>query len=218
MTNRQEFNHFLWECLFQEDYVWLNPSSPLDRDDTVPEILISAAVVQSLLYQMRQKLSGSSCRASFRFNRTVAVFDFSGWTYSIHFVHKMVSHNLFFLNEDEVLKRRVRQSSGRNIPCLEHLLEYSILSNFLNRRGVSEADFLYFKDFHILVQEDLIEYCNDKYGTNFRDIYALTEYDAEIQRSIVQRLKDLPLNRLGRTMHIRWHNFLGHLRREARMI
>ncbi|MEL6638663.1 MAG: hypothetical protein AAFW73_11415 [Bacteroidota bacterium] len=218
MTNRQEFNRFLWEALYPENYVWLNPSIPLDRDDSIPEILLPAKSVEGLLRRMRKEGSGGACRASFRFHATAAVFDFSSWTYSINFVHKMVSHNLFFLSEEEVLARRVRQRSGRNLPCLEHLLEYGVLRSFLLRQGVSETDFRYFKDFHILVQEDLIEFFNDKYGTSFRDMYDLTEYRPVAQRQIIQRLKELPLNRLTRTMRIHWHNFLGHLRREARMI
>ena len=102
MINRQEFTHFLWESLGAFDYVWLNAGENLQSEGTTPEVLISPKSVKALLPQMRQHPGISVCRASFRFSKTLAVFSFHNWSYTISFLHKMVNRNLFFLDEEEI--------------------------------------------------------------------------------------------------------------------
>ena len=218
MISRQEFTQFLWESLQEQEYVWLNPGQNPLKEDTVPDILIPANKVRQLLQKMRHFPGIQNCHAAFRFHRTMAVFAADQWTYSINFLHKMVSKNLFFLEAENVLTRRVQQENGVYISCVEHLLEYSLLNAFLNRKGIAEEEYRFFKEFHILVQEDLVEFFNEKYQTDFKDLYALTVYRSDAKDAIIQRLKEMPLNRLTKIMHIRWYNFLGNLRREAKII
>ena len=218
MNSRPEFTQFLWESLKESSYVWLNPAACLVNDDVVPEILIASKSVQNLLTRMRQTPNIGACRASFRFQNTFAVFSFGEWDYAINFVHHMVSKNLYFIESEQVLEKRVKNNRGVYIPCIEHLMEYTVLKSFLNRKGIQDKEYQFFKDFHILVQEDLVEFFNDKYATSFGRIYDFTSYNAKAKQAIIARLKGMPLNRLTKVMNIRWHNFIGRVRKEARMI
>ena len=102
MTSRQEFTQCLWENLRQKEYAWLNPGVNLQNENAVPEILIPSQSIQKLLTALRHTSGVGACRASFRFQNTLAVFSSGEWSYSVNFIHKMVSKNLFFLAEDEV--------------------------------------------------------------------------------------------------------------------
>ncbi len=218
MNSRQEFTQFLWESLNENSYVWLNPSVCLEKKDVVPEILIASKSVQNLLTRMRQTPNIGACRASFRFQNTFAVFSFGEWDYAINFVHKLISKNLYFIEEEQVFKKRVKNSEGIYIPSIEHLMEYTVLKSFLNRKGIEDQEYRFFKDFHILVQEDLVEFFNDKYATSFGSIYDYTMYNAASKQAMIACLNGMAFNRLTKVMNIRWHNFIGSVRKEARMI
>lgn len=218
MISRQEFTKFLWESLQEKKYVWLNPGIQLEREDAVPEILLAPKSVKQLLPHMRKHPGMGSCRASFRFENTFAVFSFGERSYPVNFVHKMVSRSLYFMKEEEIWGKKVRNRHGIFIPSIEHSFEYALLKAFLNRKGVKEEEYLFFREFHILVQEDLLEFFNEKYATNFKRLYSITEYNGEVKNAMINCLKELAINRLTRVMNIHWHNFLGSVRKEARMI
>lgn len=218
MTSHQEFTKFLWESLEDYRYVCLNPNVKSPKEETVPEILVTKKSIKKLLPQLRQHPAVRSCRASFRFQNTLALFSFEGWKYSISFVHKMVSQNLFFFEEEEIFAQRVKTEEGIYIAGVEHLFEYSVLKSFLNRKGIPETDYAYFSDFHFFAQEGLIEYFNERYNTHFDSLFDFTQYQVSEKRAMIAVLNEMPINRLSKVLNIHWHNFLGRVRKEARMI
>ena len=135
----------------------------------------------------------------------------------IEFVHKLVHKSLAYLDEEDILNRRVITQDGISVPAIEHLFEYTILKNFLNNQSLTKAEFEYFEDFHVLVKEDLLEYFNMKYGTSFLNFYQLTDYDPKQRQYIVKNLKTAPTNKFLKKVNVRWHYFLGYMK-QARII
>ncbi|MFT5169303.1 MAG: hypothetical protein ACI8P3_004552, partial [Saprospiraceae bacterium] len=132
-------------------------------------------------------------------------------------VHKFTYKSLIYLDEKEVMAKRVKELDCFYIPRVEHLFEHWILKSFLELKGIGRPAFQYFNEFHILVQEDLLDYFNMKYGTSFSNIYQLTDFDETQRAQMIKNLNNAPTNNFLKKVNIRWHNFLGVMR-QARII
>ena len=112
---------------------------------------------------------------------------------------------------------KVKNTDEVYIPCVEHIFERGILKNFLEGKGIGRSAFQYFSEFHILVQEDLLDYFNMKYGTSFSNIYQLTDFDENQRSHMIKKLKTVSTNRFIKKVNYRWHNFLGVMK-QARIL
>lgn len=186
---------------------------PYSEDVDTLDILIQSKDVQALIRQLKMNTEISSIQVSNGFQVSKVVLEPNkDEVLTLNFVHRFVHQSLTFLDIEKVLEKRVMYSDAWYIPSVEHIFEYKILDSYLNRKGIGKASFQYFNEFHILVQEDLIEYFNDKFGTSFTNLYQLTDFDDRQRLKMIDVLKQAPANRFLKHINIRWNNFLGSIR------
>jgi len=212
-TFRETFLHQLQAT----DYVLLDPI-PIREQPKKLDILYRSEDLKGLMDHLSQlaDLSNINISSSFQSSKVVLKFK-DNVDLVVHFIHKFTHKSLVYLEAEEVMAGKVRGSNGINIPCVEHLFEYWILKNFLDLKGIGRAAFQYFSEFHILVQEDLLDYFNMKYGTSFSNIYQLTDFDEKQRMQIVKNLKNTPTNGFIKKVNVRWHSFIGAMK-QARII
>jgi hypothetical protein len=215
MKTNSNFQETLLDCLASTNYVLLNPAS---IRSTTFDILFNKEELQPMLDSMNEMadLANISVSSSFKSSKVILKFQDDS-EMVVNFVYKFTHKSLIYLDEKEVMNKRVKELEGFYIPCVEHLFEHWVLKSFLELKGIGKLAFNYFNEFHILVQEDLLDYFNIKYGTSFSNLYQLTDFD-EIQRiQIISKLKNTPSNQFLKKANVRWHNFLGVMR-QARII
>jgi len=125
------------------------------------------------------------------------------------FWHKLSFDSLNFLNEEALFASCINDRDGIKMPSIEHHFEYVVLKNFLMRQGITDKQYRYFNDFHVLIQEDLLEFFNQKYGTSFYNLYQLTEFTLIHREAIGKRLKQAPMNQFIQSINLRWAKILG---------
>jgi len=221
MATRKLFNDKLFESLNQYDYVLfnydINDFSKLKGDPTY-EFMIKRDDVSNLLMDLKQfpSIQNIKLSSNFRFSQVVVMFK-DNTNLRMVFLHKFMYKTLVYMDEMEVLDRKVLAESGYYLPCIEHQFENVILHDYLNNHGLKDKYHRYFKDFHFMMQEDLLEFFNKKYGTQFPTLYSMTDFRESERAQIEKHLKALPLNRFVKKVNVRWHNFIGSMR-QARMI
>ena len=182
------------------------------------QILLKKEDVKLLSEGLQKYTESNNIQVFSTFRNSKALIELTDQTkVTIEFVHKLVHKSLVYLDEEEVLEKRVMNKGGVNIPAIEHLFEYTILKNFLNNESLSREEFKYFEDFHVLVKEDLLEYFNMKYGTNFSNFYQLTDYNPRQRQIIIKNLNTAPTNKFLKKINVRWHYFMGYMK-QARII
>ena len=122
--------------------------------------------------------------------------------FGIEFWHKLSYNSLTFQNATSFFQQKVRQRNGLIVPSVEHHFEYVILKNFLMGEGMTDIQYRYFDDFHVLIKEGLLEFFNQKYQTTFHSLYEMTEFDSIQQIAIQKSLKPLAINQF-----LRWAGF-----------
>jgi hypothetical protein len=221
MANRRRFTTLLFEQLNNYKYVLFNYDlllSGKEKEDVALEFLIQQSDLNPLLNQMKQDEEVLHIKLSSNIRFSIASINFKDQTsLRLLFIHKLMYKTLSYLDANEVLEKRALTSEGCFIPCLEHQFEHSVLHAFLNNQGMRDKHLRYFNEFDVLIQEDLLEFFNEKYNTQFPSLFSLTDFDAAERARIVSRLKVLPFNRFLRKVNVRWHNFVGVMK-QARMI
>lgn len=215
MKTNSKFRKTLLDHLASTNYVLMD--STCDHSTTF-DILFNSEELKPMLDDLNQMpdLGSITIASSFKSSKAVLKFKDNA-ELIINFVQKFTYKSLIYLDEKEVMARRVKEVDGFYIPCVEHLFEYRILKSFLELKGIGRATFQYFNEFHILVQEDLLDYFNMKYGTSFSNIYQLTDFDDSQRTQMIKKLKNTPNNNFLKKVNVRWHNFLGVMR-QARII
>jgi hypothetical protein len=221
MIVRNNFHEYLINLLKQKVYVLLNI---LPKDISNPkatlvyQVLLKKEDLGGIVEGLQKYAELANIQVFTTFRISKALIEFKDNTkVVIEFVHKLVHKSLAYLDEENILKHRVRRDNGLNIPSLEDLFEYTILKNFLNNQSLTKEEFEYFEDFHVLVKEDLLEYFNMKYGTTFSNFYQLTDYNPKQRQNIVKNLKTAPTNGFLKKVNVRWHYFMGYMK-QARII
>jgi len=204
-----KFHEALLQHLSATKYVLLNPI-PITEHTSNVDVLFKNEELNSFIEHLKQlpDLKNITMSSSFKLSRAILKFKDNS-ELIINFVHRFVHNSITYLDEMEVMTCRVKNSDEVYIPCVEHIFERGILKNFLEGKGIGRSAFQYFSEFHILVQEDLLDYFNMKYGTSFSNIYQLTDFDESQRNQMVKKLKTIPTNRFIKKVNYRWHNFLG---------
>jgi len=217
MKTISKFHEVFLHQLQATDYVLLDPI-PISDQPRKLDILYRSEDLKSLTDQLNQltDLSNINISSSFQSSKVILKFK-DNVDLVVNFIHKFTHRSLMYLDAEEVMSGKVRGSNGINIPCVEHLFEYWILKSFLELKGIGRATFQYFSEFHILVQEDLLDYFNMKYGTSFSNIYQLTDFDEKQRAQMIKNLKSIPTNGFIKKVNVRWHSFLGAMK-QARII
>lgn len=221
MIVRNNFHEFLINLLTPKVHALLN-IPPVNittaKGDLSYQILLRKEDLGSIVEALQQHAEKSNIQVFTTFRISKALLELEDNTkVTIEFVHKLVHKSLAFLNEEEILEKRIKPENGFNLPSIEHQFEYTVLKNFLNQQSLSKAEFEYFEDFHILVKEDLLEYFNLKYGTTFSSFYQLTDYNTKQRQNIIKNLETAPTNKFLKKINVRWHYFLGYMK-QARII
>ncbi|MEM1321645.1 MAG: hypothetical protein AAGG75_15415 [Bacteroidota bacterium] len=183
------------------------------------DLLIQPDDLNPVLQQLNafEEITGLSLTA--RFSHSQALINFKkGDLLKINFTHRFLYKSLIYLDATEVMAcNTFNPFKGYFQPSIEHLFEFAILRHYLRFEGWNEELLAFFRDFHVLIKEDLIDSFNSRYGTFFRDLESIADFDAEARNSIMQRLKALPANQFLNSINVRWHNFMGFVR-EAKII
>ncbi len=112
-----------------------------------------------------------------------------------------------YLDIEDVFQSRRFTNYGFATAKEEHLLEFGLLSAYLNRKPVPEEALRYFEEMHILIQEDLLDYVSDKYDADFSAFSEMGDFEITHYHTIVKRLKAMPMNSFFRRVNIRWNPF-----------
>ena len=126
--------------------------------------------------------------------------------------HSFKFDKLTYLEAEEVYNYAVTTPSGITIPSAEHRFEYAIINSFLNNKSLDEKHFHYFEGFHVLMQEDLVDYFNNKYKTSFHSLYSLLLFNDLDRLAIFDFIKTLPSNRFIKQINIRWNRLKGNFK------
>ena len=210
------FHEYFINLLRQRVYALLN-ILPKDianiKGDLVYQTLIRKEDLEKVVegLQKYSELANIQVFTTFRISKAILEFKDST-SVVIEFVHKLVHKSLAYLDEEDILARRVIRDNGLSVPSIEDLFEYTILKNFLSNQSLTKEEFEYFEDFHILIKEDLLEYFNMKYGTTFSNFYQLTDYDPKQRQHIVKNLDSAPTNKFMKKINVRWHYFMGYMK------
>ncbi len=214
MKTQLEFQKTILEHLQSSAYVLIDPIT-LAEDRIELNVLFDKKAMQAVLPNLKKLVGLNSIRVASSFSKSKTILSFKdNVEMMVNFIHKFAYRSMIYMDEKEVFKRRVRVEEGYYIPCVEHVFEQRVLQSFLQMEGIGKTAFNYFNEFHILVQEDLIDYFNAKYGTNFSTLYQLTDFDSRQRDQIVKTLKTLPLNGIFKSVK---HTFLSYIK-QARII
>ncbi len=182
------------------------------------DILVENSEVNALLLKVKQlkDLANVSYVSSFISSKMTLNFK-DNTSLIMNLVHKFAHNSITYLDEEKVFQKKVKYNKRFFIPCVEHIFEYQVLKSYLSSTGISAAVYQYFKEFHFLMQDDLIDYFNLKFGTTFSTIHQLTDCDATQREQILKVLKEEPENQFLKKVNVQWHNFLGSIR-QARIV
>lgn len=206
----------LFDRLRSYEYVLLNPT-PLRSNIKELDLLVKKNELKPMVDHLQKMTAVSSFNLVPSFHRSNLVLKFKDQAeLMLRFVHKFAYKSLIYLDEEEVLRKKVENQDGQWILNIEHAFEHFILDNFLQFKGISKSAFQHFSEFHILVQEDLLEYFNTKYSTAFSSIYQLTDFDEQQRSQMIKYLKSSPNNQFMKSFNVRWNSFLGSMR-QARL-
>ncbi|MEL6866400.1 MAG: hypothetical protein AAFP19_18390 [Bacteroidota bacterium] len=196
-------------------YIWKSFPAPTESDLVV---LMPKPQIDQLCAQLSKLPMVKGITLSTRFHSAQVQINLDGQVMvNVYLVHQFIYQSLVFMDAEQVIQKRVGNQRGVQMPCIEHLFEYAVLSSLLAARGWTHTQFQYFEEFHALIKEDLIEFFNQKYATTLVNLQGLLVFREANRRQAVQQLKDMPANRFIKTINIRWHHFMGTLR-QARII
>ena len=194
--------------------------APLAIDDDINglSILISKPNVEEVI----QQLSGSDHVLSIRVNENkgktkLQIKTIHDKLIKVAFIHEFLNKALCYMDKNSVFESRVRNEDGIFVPSNFKLLEYALLSSFLNNQGITEKQFDYFDSLNFKVKVDLIETFNDIYNTNFPSVFLLSCFDEDEKYEMIKHVKVLPENRLINQMNVKMHTFFGYMK-QAKII
>ncbi len=221
MIVRNNFHEYFINLLQQKVYALLNilPQGIVNsKGDLKYQILLRKEDLKKIVEELQKYSEVSNIQVFTTFRISKALLELKDNTnVIIEFVHKLVHKSLAYLDEEDILQRRLKKDNGLCVPSLEHLFEYTILKNYLDNQSLTKEEFEFFEEFHVLIKEDLLEYFNLKYGTTFSSFYQLTDYDPKQRQNIIKNLKTAPTNGFLKTINVRWHYFMGYMK-QARII
>lgn len=206
MVMRMDFTQGLSGLLTGVEHVFLNselwPYKYFEENKNV-EILLKKRDLSQALASLKNSQLIQNFEWSTGYRASIAEVQLKNDVkLGIEFWHKLSYDSLIFQDEMSLFKKKVRQANGLVIPSIEHHFEYVVLKNFLMEEGMTDTQYLYFNDFHVLVKEDLLEFFNLKYQTTFRSLYEMTEFSNSQLIAIKKSLKPLPINQF-----LRWAGF-----------
>lgn len=215
MNQRNNIKRRIFNFLHAYDYVLLDYQLQFSAQAT--EVLLTKAVLEELVKEIKTYTELEHIRMSTNAILSKLILAVKGEA-ALEFVvyHRLVYKSLSYLTAEALLFKR-RRVGQLQVPALEHLLEFVTLKQFMQDKGMEERYFRYFDEFHILVQEGLLDYFNNKYGTEFGTLFEMTNFSEAAKLTMLKNLKTLPGNRFPQNVNIRWSNFVGSLR-QARVI
>ncbi len=215
MNPRNTIKRRIFNFLYLSDYVLLDYQLCLTEEPS--EFLLAKTGLDALIQELKSYPELSHIRMSSNANFSKIILELKEESpLELVIYHRLVHKSLSYLTAEMLLfKRRVVEKL--QLPALEHLLEFVTLKQFMQDKGMEERHFRYFDEFHILVQEGLLDYFNNKYGTHFSTLFELTNFSETAKQTMLKNLKALPGNRFPQNINIRWSNFVGSLR-QARVV
>lgn len=221
MNERDKFIDYLLEALQQTSYLFLDQMTieKVKSEDTQSlKILILKSDLDKILPGLKTYGGMKQIKLASRYKSSPAIFTLeSGAEILVDFVHKFVHKSVVYLDDQDLLNRRIKNREGLFQMHIEHAFEYAILNNFLNDRGIKDDQYRLFNDLHFLIREDLVEFFNSKYATAFSSLIGLTDFKPSQKLAMIKSLEQMPVNKFVKKVNVRWHNFVGYMR-QARVI
>ena len=220
MPNREPITNTLVSACSVHPYVAFKYSkAPLAPDNLDGlSILISKLNVHNVIQQLSSSDNVQSMRINENKGKTsLQILTTDNTSFKVRFIHEFLNKSLCYLDKQSIFESRVRNEDGIFVPNNFKLLEYALLSNFLNNKGITEAQFDYFDSLNFRVKVDIIETFNDIYNTNFPSVYLLSCFDEDEKYEMIKHVKVLPENRLLNQMNVKIHTFFGYLK-QAKII
>ena len=169
-----------------------------------PIILLPKVKLDVFLSGIRAMFPNAAFESTIPGNRIdISVNDSSGEQLQVQCIHRLMYKSLCLMDEGEVNRRRVRHRAGFYIPSIEHLFEYAVLQCWIEYRGLADRFLNFFEELHILVQEDLLEYFNQKYATGFVSLHELAEFQDSQRTKMVKVLQSSPANGFMQNVKLR---------------
>ena len=220
MPDRNSISNILFSACSVHPYVAFKYNKPpLPHNDLNGcAILISKVNVDEVI----QQLSSSDLVLSIRINeikgRTkLQIRTITNKLIKVQFIHELLTKSLCYMDKEAIFESRIRDDDGIFVPTNFKMLEYALLTNFLNDKGITEEQFDYFDSLNFKVKVDLIETFNEIYNTNFPSVFLLSCFDEEEKYEMIKEVKVLPQNRLLNQMNVKMHTFFGYMK-QARII
>lgn len=210
MIFNQRFIPFLQGCLKNTDYVLFehfvvhksipnNPYNFLLRDKDHQRI-VDAVQTFSEIGVVNSIKRGACTELHIAFQDGVKVH--------LNFWQQLVKNGINYLDTEAVLSKRQRSESEFYMPNLEHLFEFSILSHYLNDKGITTRYQTYFEDFHFFVRDGLLDFFNEKYKTQFSNLDELSSFNKSDQLVMIEELKHFSPNSFMNKVNFQWLNWL----------
>lgn len=169
--------------------------TPLFRNGDTPMILLSKKKLDFLVSNVRELFPKAQVHTPIPGNGADILLDTStGEQLQVHCIHRVLYRSLCLMDEVEINSSRVRHRSGIYMPSIAHLFEYAVLQCWMRRHGLTDRYIQFFEELHVLVQEDLLDYFNQKYGTSFMSLYELSEFQTLQYEMMLSVLKRDPTN------------------------
>jgi len=220
MSNKSDFKAYLISRLNQFEYLVFNQIKKTNPTYFFPDIILRKQDLNPLFQDLKRFPQVEHIRLSTKawFSKAEVKFNDNA-SINLFFKHAIVEKGFSYLSLDEILIRRYKSDDNTYQPSIEFSLEHAIIKSHLDNagKGLSEKELKYFSDFHVLLQEDILEYFNQKYATSFSTLDDLSDFDLKNRSLIVKKLKSMPTNQFIGKMNTQWYNFLGSVR-QARII
>ncbi|MFT6147869.1 MAG: thymidylate kinase [Saprospiraceae bacterium] len=195
---RLKFTNFLFDTLTEYDYVLLKfiEHSVFDvAESSDLDILIRQGNLKKILGQLKM-FKGISAWKESRKSSMIQLFIYfeDGKFLQVDLLYKFIRTNLIYLDEETIIKGKVKTHEGIFTTCQSHLFEHVILFNFLNFARLSPKYIRYFSEKSADEQSDLLDYFNEKYKTNIQNIQQLEKFDKLVREKIYKKTLHLSNN------------------------
>ncbi|MEM9823867.1 MAG: hypothetical protein AAF985_22475 [Bacteroidota bacterium] len=213
---RREFARLLFQCLNRFDFILIEGEIGFDqflKDGAVLRLLLRRTDLPSILKSVGacDQLERQGLNKGYRSSQLTLVYD-QKVVFHLELLHKLTHHSLVILDEEQLLRDKIEKEGGAYFPSIEHLFEWMVLKNYLVHNGLSDVQYNYFRDFHILFKEDLMDAFNQKYGSQFQHLTQLLHFRVHEKERMLARIRQLPANQLMNTIQMRWNEWMGAIR------
>jgi len=210
MIFNQRFIPFLQGCLKDTDYVLFehfvvhksvpdNPYNFLLKDKDHQRVVDAVQTFSDIgVVNCVEKSECTELHIAFQ----------DGVKVQLTFWKQLIVNGINYLDAEKVLFKRQRSKSEFYMPNLEHLFEFSILSHYLNDKGLAIRYQTYFEDFHFFVKDGLLDFFNEKYNTKFSNLDELSSFNKSDQLAMIEELKHLSANTFMNKVNFQWLTWL----------